>query len=683
VTGATPGKVKGEIMGTVYRKTATKPLPTGARLIVRKGQRLAEWLDSKEKRRTAPVTTGQDGTDRIVITARTYTAKYRDGNNHVREVATGCRDETAAKSVLADLERRAELVKAKVMSAAEDAIADHQDMPLADHFAAFLEHQAAKGITRRRLDDTRSRLNRVAAECGFRRLADLDAAGLERWLTARQTEGMGAVTRNAYREAWVTFGNWCVRNHRLLSNPLAGVPKADAKIDRRRHRRALTENELTRLLDVARRRPLVDRMTVTKGPRKGEVYGRLRPEVQRRLECLGWERALIYKTLVLTGLRKGELASLTAGQLDLDTDPAYLVLDAADEKNRQGNSIPLRSDLAADLREWLAYKLATLQEADQEAQTVRFDSEAVRPGKRRSGALGAFEGQSCQALTRLPADTPVFTVPAALVKILDRDLVAAGIAKRDERGRTVDVHAMRTTFGTLLSKSGVAPRTAQAAMRHSTINLTMNTYTDPKLLDVAGAMEALPALPLGAGTNPLSDAAMKATGTDDSAAFQFAPGFAPTLDNSRKSGSIPDKRARWEDPNLLPQETQETPGKTAFSRGSGEWAMRDSNSRFPRCKRAGDASEPLTVQHVASMPSPVCTRVCTSEGENANAGTADATSLGSPPLTAGTLETDQGSKGERTAGKPADPLAALAATLLTLSPADRARLAAMLTGRKG
>ena len=34
-------------------------------------------------------------------------------------------------------------------------------------------------------------------------------------------------------------------------------------------------------------------------------------------------------------------------------------------------------------------------------------------------------------------------------------------------------------------------------MRHSTINLTMNTYTDPKLLDVAGAMDALPAFRWG------------------------------------------------------------------------------------------------------------------------------------------------------------------------------------------
>ena len=34
-------------------------------------------------------------------------------------------------------------------------------------------------------------------------------------------------------------------------------------------------------------------------------------------------------------------------------------------------------------------------------------------------------------------------------------------------------------------------RVAQAAMRHPTIDLTMNVYTGPRLLDVAGALEAL------------------------------------------------------------------------------------------------------------------------------------------------------------------------------------------------
>jgi len=66
----------------------------------------------------------------------------------------------------------------------------------------------------------------------------------------------------------------------------------------------------------------------------------------------------------------------------------------------------------------------------------------------------------------------------------------------DERGRTVDLHVLRHTFGTHLSKNGVAPRTAQAAMRHWSLDLTMNVYADPTLLDVADALRSRPSLSL-------------------------------------------------------------------------------------------------------------------------------------------------------------------------------------------
>ena len=529
-------------MGTVYKKTYTKPLPPEAKIIVRKGQRLAEWLDAKGKRRNAPLTAAGD---RVAIEAGTYTAKYRDGSGVVREVATGCRDESAARSILGKLERRAELVKGEVLTAAEDATIDHQTTPLADHIAAFVAHQKAKGLNRLRIQNTRSRLTRLADECRFYRLGDMTATALDRWLVAQQAEGMGAGTRNEYRQELVGFGNWCVRNRRLLSNPFAGVPKADTKADCRRKRRALTEAELMRLLDMARRRPLLDAMTIRRGKHKGEAVAVLRDETRRRLERLGQERALIYKTLVLTGLRKGELASITVGQVDLDASMPSLALEAADEKNREGSTIPLHADLADDFRGWLADKAKALQEAAQRVPVVRFDSEHQKHEKRNLGDSTGREGQSCLPLTAvptLPPDTPLFTVPAGLVRILDRDLRLAGIPKVDERGRTVDVHALRNTFGTLLSKGGVTPRTAQAAMRHSTIDLTMNTYTDPKLLDVAGAMESLPSLPLGAGPQTGANV-LSATGTDDSTPSPLAPTLAPTTGKTRTLQSILDKIA--------------------------------------------------------------------------------------------------------------------------------------------
>ena len=67
----------------------------------------------------------------------------------------------------------------------------------------------------------------------------------------------------------------------------------------------------------------------------------------------------------------------------------------------------------------------------------------------------------------------------------------AGITKKDEWSRTVDLHALRHTFGTMLARSGVNPRTAMELMRHSDIRLTTNIYQHLELVDTAGAVNML------------------------------------------------------------------------------------------------------------------------------------------------------------------------------------------------
>src|SRR5262249_24512399 len=134
-----------------------------------------------------------------------------------------------------------------------------------------------------------------------------------------------------------------------------------------------------------RRRPLLDAMTIRRDKRKGQAVAKLSAETRAQLEWLGRERALVYKTFLLTGLRRGELEALTAGQLNLDSGTPTAVLSAADEKNREGSEIAIRSDLAADLRQWLSDRLERLQ------------AQAIRTGE--------------PIPARLPADSRVFTVP--------------------------------------------------------------------------------------------------------------------------------------------------------------------------------------------------------------------------------------------------------------------------------
>jgi site-specific recombinase XerD len=85
---------------------------------------------------------------------------------------------------------------------------------------------------------------------------------------------------------------------------------------------------------------------------------------------------------------------------------------------------------------------------------------------------------------------------------LERRNASSFLLARNDAGYVVDFHALRMTFITNLTRSGVAPKTAQLLARHLDINLTMNTYTMLGVLDQASSVEALPPIP---GSERLSD----------------------------------------------------------------------------------------------------------------------------------------------------------------------------------
>ena len=94
--------------------------------------------------------------------------------------------------------------------------------------------------------------------------------------------------------------------------------------------------------------------------------------------------------------------------------------------------------------------------------------------------------------------------------------------------------------------------------------------------------------------------------------------------------------------------------------------MADSNRRHPRCKRGDTTTQSVTELEVTPTPSAACTAACTSKGENANADACQAGQL---------CEGEGIGQG--------DMLTALAAAIADLSPADGAKLAAMLVATQG
>jgi integrase len=313
--------------------------------------------------------------------------------------------------------------------------------------------------------------------CGFQCLSDLKYEPVERWLLQRQREGMSARVHNAYKASLMAFSNWAAQGRRMESNPFTRLPTANEKADRRRQRRALSAEELQRLLFVAPLRPLADygRKSVTKVD--ADCDGRAtwkkqkldidtiesaclraqnvlieRPDMIAELQQRGQRNAMFYMLAAYTGLRRNELASLKIKHIHLEGDIPWISLDARHEKARRGAQLPLKAILAQRLRKYIR-----------------------------------------QAHGPNPSPNTKLLTPPSL-RAFNLDLAAADIEKVDSLGRSVDIHSLRHTFGTMLARAGVTPQAAQKLMRHSKIDLTMNLYTHLDLAEISSAVQNLPSL---------------------------------------------------------------------------------------------------------------------------------------------------------------------------------------------
>ena len=404
-----------------------------------------------------------------------YLARWRDGVGIMRTRSTQCRDRMAAQARLAEWEKQAERERAGIVTAADAQAADWAAVPVAQHIEDYVAALKGRGRTQKHQGEIRQRLGRMAQALRWGRLADLSRPRLERWMAEQHEAGMAARTATAYGRAAHALGQWLVRDGRLASNPFTGIHGYNAEADRRHVRRALNPAELGALLEAAERRPVQDLLTVRVGPNRGQAKAHVRPEALAHARRLGRERRLFYAALAFTGLRCAEARSLRVCDVDLGEARPCIQLRAQSAKARRGAALPLRADLAAGLRAYLAERLAWARtEATQRNNPVP---------------------------VRLPGDAPLFPNAPRSVRVFDRDLVAAGlahwrpdgtIAKTYERGRTLDMHSLRATFASLLAQAGVPLATASVLMRHSDPRLTMRHYVDPAALDTAGAVERLP-----------------------------------------------------------------------------------------------------------------------------------------------------------------------------------------------
>jgi integrase len=338
------------------------------------------------------------------------------------------------------------------------AIAEHAQRPLIGQLDDWKRSLLDRGATQAYAELSYNRVRTMLEGMEAAYWGDLTADKVMAFLavcrakgTQRlRTRGLSVESANHYIRRIKQFARWMVISGRANRSPLESLRLMNANTDRRHGRRALVDEELHRLLQVA-----------SSGPSWQDMDGSA--------------RALLYRLAVETGLRASELRSLTWGCLDLDADQPTVIVKAAYSKHRRDDTLPLKPTTARILAR------------------LRKDREGEEPDTQ------IFQKMPDRLADMLRADLEAAREKWISEATIDDQKLKRGksdfLSYADHNGNVADFHSLRHTFITNLARAGVHPKVAQSLARHSSITLTMDHYTHTVLEEQAQALAGLPELP--------------------------------------------------------------------------------------------------------------------------------------------------------------------------------------------
>lgn len=340
--------------------------------------------------------------------------KYKDEHGQWRTVAGYADKETTktkARGIETDVERRRQGLV--------DPFEDSKKVSLADHLAAYERHLEAKGDCADHVARCKARIQAIFDGCGFGSIVSLcahDARDKVNKYLAKRTD-IGDQTKNHYRTALIGFCRWA-EDGRMPPTPLTRLKKVTIT-ERSRERRAISAEQLDELLAVTLAGPKTHRLT-------------------------GEQRYWVYRLAIESGLRAGELASLTPASFMNSS----VIVRASISKNHKIADQPLRPEFLEEFRPWLEQ-----HDPDQRLWPSKWYRRAA--------------------------------------EMLQVDLKSAGIPYKTKDG-VCDFHSLRAVYVTELAEAGVDIKSLQTLARHSTPVLTMNVYAKARPAKLAEAVAKLP-----------------------------------------------------------------------------------------------------------------------------------------------------------------------------------------------
>ncbi|HEV2330748.1 MAG TPA: site-specific integrase [Verrucomicrobiae bacterium] len=241
---------------------------------------------------------------------RLYRARIKlAGDSRVRDIALEVSDKQVAQQKLNKLIQELEHESAGLIPAKAER--DAAQSPLLDLVSEYVNELTVLGRSEDHLRHVNTRLRRLVRECGWTRLADVTPASFQTWRKAQSAKA--PKTLNEYLAVLSAFWTWLRKQGRVTVNPFELVERADTRGKERIQRRALSDEEAARLLQVA------------------------------------GENRLAYLLPLYAGLRRNEVKTLRWSSLVLGESGGLLRIHAAVNKNRKEQALPLHPELVKAL----------------------------------------------------------------------------------------------------------------------------------------------------------------------------------------------------------------------------------------------------------------------------------------------------------------------------------------------
>jgi integrase len=269
---------------------------------------------------------GKDG-KRVRKQSQFWYIDYKDADG-IRKRVKGFKDKAATVQLAAQLERETEQAQVGIV----DRYKEHRKRPLSAHLDDYRASLMNKGTTEKHAYLVYNRAKAVIDACGFAFVGDISASKVQAYLAERRQEkpkqrAIGIRTSNFFLQSLKQFSRWLVADGRTGENPLAYLQGQNPKTDIRHRRRALSSNEIERLIEATAR-----------GPARNGMSSK--------------ERVMLYSLALTSGLRASELASLTWQCFDFEGSPPTVRVEACYSKHRREDIQPLPADVAEGFRRW-------------------------------------------------------------------------------------------------------------------------------------------------------------------------------------------------------------------------------------------------------------------------------------------------------------------------------------------